>query len=115
MAVNEKLNKRVREALADVSKIEEKKMFRGVVFMVNGKMCITVGDTRIMFRIDPDIHEEAIKKEGTSPVIMKGRNYAGYIYVDEASIKTKKDLDHWVKLALEFNKKAKASPKKKKK
>jgi TfoX/Sxy family transcriptional regulator of competence genes len=38
MAYNEKLTNRVREVLADIPKIKEKKMFSGITFMVNGKM-----------------------------------------------------------------------------
>ena len=40
MAYNEKLADRIREALFDIPRVEEKKMFRGVTFMVNGKMCV---------------------------------------------------------------------------
>jgi TfoX/Sxy family transcriptional regulator of competence genes len=114
MAYNEKLTARIREALAHLLKVEEKRMFRGVTFMVNGKMCITAGDNKIMCRIDPSIHEEALKRKGCETVKMKGREYKGYVYISEEGIKTKKDLDYWVQLALEFNKLAKASKKKKK-
>lgn len=64
---NEKMTMRIREALADVPQVEEKKMFRGVVFMVDGKMCITAGDDEMMCRIDPAIHEEAVKKKECDP------------------------------------------------
>lgn len=114
MAYNEKLTNRVREALKGIAKVDEKKMFRGITFMVDGKMCISVGDTRIMCRIDPSLHEEAIKKKGCRTVEMRGRPYAGFVYVDEESIKAKKDFDYWVGLALAFNKYAKASKKNKK-
>jgi TfoX/Sxy family transcriptional regulator of competence genes len=114
MAYNEKLTARIRQALAHLPRVEEKRMFRGVAFMVNDKMCITAGDNKIMCRIDPSIHEEVLKKNGCETVKMKGREYKGYVYVSEEGIKTKKDLDYWVRLALEFNKLAKASKKKKK-
>ena len=109
MAYNEKLTNRLREALSDVSNVEEKRMFSGITFMVNGKMCISAGDDRIMCRIDPAIHDEVLKKKGVRTVMMKGREYKGYVYVNEESIKTKKELDYWVGLSLDFNKKAKAS------
>lgn len=115
MAYNEKLTIRVREALAHLRDVEEKRMFSGVAFMVNGKMCIAVGDDRIMCRIDPAIHEVEIEKEGCRTVVMKGRPYKGYVYVNEAVIKTKKQLGYWVGLALDFNERAKASVKRKKK
>src|SRR5712671_6054555 len=114
MAYNEKLTNRVREALTHLPKVEEKKMFSGVTFMVNNKMCISVGNDRIMCRIDPALHEAAIEKKGCRTVTMKGREYKGYVYVDEEGIKTKKDFDYWIGLALDFNKRAKAAPKKKK-
>jgi hypothetical protein len=40
---------------------------------------------------------------------MKGREYKGYVYVNEEGIKAKKDFDFWIGLALGFNKLAKAS------
>jgi TfoX/Sxy family transcriptional regulator of competence genes len=114
MAFNEKLNARVREALANTLKVSEKVMFRGVLFMVDGKMCISSGDDELMLRIDHDLHDELIKKPGVRTMEMKGKPYRGYIMVHTDALKTKKQLDYWVGLALEFNKKAKASPKKKK-
>lgn len=113
MAYNEQLTNKIREALETVSQVEEKKMFRGVAFMVNEKMCITVGDDEIMCRIDPALHEAVFEKNGTRPVIMKGREYKGYVYVHKDVIKTKKELSYWVNLSLAFNQFAKASKKRK--
>jgi TfoX/Sxy family transcriptional regulator of competence genes len=113
MAINEKLTNKLREALAHVPKLEEKKMFRGITFMVDDKMCITVGDDEIMCRIDPALHDEVIELPGCRTVIMKGREYKGYVYVQEDVLKTKKQLGYWVALSLDFNKHAKSSKKKK--
>ena len=119
MAYNEALTNRIRESVLEYmkpeDKVEEKRMFSGVAFMVNDKMCVTAGDERMMCRIDTEVYEEALKKDGCSPMIMKGRVYKGYVNVSTDGIANKADLDYWVKLALSFNKKAKASPKKKKK
>jgi len=109
MAYNEKLTNRVRQALSHVSDVEEKKMFSGITFMVNGKMCISVGKDRIMCRIDPAVHDDVVERNGARTVQMKGRDYKGYVYVSEDGIKAKKDFDFWVGLSLEFNKRAKAS------
>jgi len=43
---------------------------------------------------------------------MGGREYKGYVYVSDGAIKTKKDFDYWISLALAFNKLAKSSKKK---
>ena len=90
-------------------------MFRGIAFMVDGKLCISVGATELMFRIDPLVHDEAVERVGCRTMMMKGREYKGYVNVHEDAIKSKKDFDYWIGLALDFNKRAKASPKKKKK
>ena len=110
--INEELTERVREALVDVPKVKEKKMFRGITFMVNGKMCVSVGDEELMCRINPEIFEEALEK-GARPMIHGDRTMKGFVFIHQSAIKRKKDFEYWINLCLEFNKKAKASKKKK--
>ena len=114
MAYNEKLTNRVREALSHLPKVEEKRMFRGVAFMVNGKLCISAGDDELMFRIDPAVYDEVVKKKSCRPVIIRGREYKGYVNVKDDAVKTKSQFEYWVNLALDFNKRAKASKKRNK-
>ena len=115
MAYNEKLADRIREALAHLPRVEEKKMFRGVTFMVNDKMCVCVSGDEMLCRFDPSQQDTVAEKRGFRSMIMKGREYKGYGYVSEEGFKSKKEFDYWIGLALEFNKIAKASRKKKKK
>ncbi len=109
MAYDEKLAERIRKALTHLPKIKEKKMFGGLAFMVDDKMCLAAGADRIMCRINPAIHDDATKRKGCRTVIMRGREYKGYVHVDENNIKSKRDFDYWIKLALDYNKIAKAS------
>ena len=67
MAYNEKIADRVREALAGVKKLEEKRMFGGLCFMVNDKMCIGINADDIMCRIGPDAYDEAVERNGARP------------------------------------------------
>lgn len=114
MAYNEKLADRLREALSHLPKVEEKKMFRGVTFMVNNKMCVCVSGEELMCRFDPALHDTVSEKNGFRTMLMKGREYKGFGYVTPDAIKSKKDFDFWINLCLEFNSKAKASKKIKK-
>jgi len=114
MPYNEKLADRIREAIADVGDIEEKKMFRGMCFMLNGKMCICVSDEEMMFRIDPEVYETVWEKPGVRAMIHSGKTMKGFVYVSQDVITSKKEFDYWVKLSLEFNKKAKPAKKRKK-
>jgi len=72
-------------------------MFGGVTFMVRGKMCVSAGKGGIMCRIDPARHDAALQRKGARTVVMKGREYRGWVYVDEAAVQTKRDLDYWVR------------------
>ena len=115
MSYNEKLADRVREIIAEThDEVEEKKMFGGLCFMVNDKMCLGVEKERIMVRIDPAVYEQALEKEGCKPMDFTGKVMKGYVFVDAEVLNTNKKLDYWVQLALDFNKRAKASKKKKK-
>jgi TfoX/Sxy family transcriptional regulator of competence genes len=109
MTSDDDLMNRVRAALAHVPRVEEKRMFGGTAFMVNGKMCVSVNQERIMCRIDPALHDAALEHTRCRSVIMKGRPYRGYVYVDAAVLTTMSDLEYWVGLALDYNPQAKAS------
>lgn len=116
MAYNEKLATRTREIISATHKIsEEKAMFGGLCFMVNDKMCVGVEKERLMVRLDPTIYEEVIEKEGATPMDFTGKVLKGYVFVDINALNTKKKLEYWLKLALEYNKMAKSSKKKPKK
>jgi TfoX-like protein len=80
--------------------------------MVRGKLCVTVGNARIMCRIDPAIHDAALERKGCRTVIMKGRQYRGYVYVDAEAVRTKGELDYWIALALDYNDRARATTRK---
>ncbi|MCX6275984.1 MAG: TfoX/Sxy family protein [Bacteroidetes bacterium] len=115
MAYNEKLVDRTREIISRTHKrVEEKRMFGGLCFMVNDKMCLGVEQERLMVRIDPDKYEEAMGKDGCQPMDFTGKIMKGFVFVDIDALNTIKKLEYWVGLALEFNKKAKATKKKKK-
>ena len=115
MGYNEKLANNVRELIATTHKnTEEKAMFGGLCFMVNEKMCLGVEKNRLMVRIDPARYDEVIEKEGCRPMDFTGKVMKGFVFVDAEKVTTKKKLTFWVTLALEYNKIAKVSKKKKK-
>jgi TfoX/Sxy family transcriptional regulator of competence genes len=112
MPYSEKLADRIREALVEVPKVKEKVMFSGITFMVDEKMCISVGPDRIMCRIDPLLQDQLLEEKPCRVMVMKGREYKGYILVNEEDVQRKKELDFWIGLCLDFNARAKSSKKK---
>jgi TfoX/Sxy family transcriptional regulator of competence genes len=113
MAFDEKLNNRIRETLSHLPNVEEKHLFGGTCYMVNGKMCVGVVGDEMMCQIDHGIYEEALERPGCREMDFTGKPTKGYVFVSHEGMKTKKQFDYWVNLCLEFNKKAKASKKKK--
>jgi len=111
MAYSEKLANRVRMALVHRKRVEEKKMMGGLTFMVNDKMCVGIAKNDLMVRIDPAVHEMALKRKGCREMDMMKRRIRGFVFVSPKGLETKKDLSYWINLALDFNKKAKASKK----
>lgn len=91
--------------------IEEKKMFGGLAFMVNGKMCINVSDDKLMCRFDPESYEEISLKPGYEQMIMRGSEYKGYCYVRSEGFESEQDFRFWLELCLDYNDRAKSSKK----
>src|SRR4051812_19351163 len=112
MAFNEKINDRIREALIACEDVIEKHMFGGVCYMVNGKMCVGVLKDEMMCRIDPVLEEKVLEKNGCRQMDFTGKHMKGYVLVSEEAMKTKKTLQEWLDLCLDFNSRAKASKKK---
>ena len=109
MPYSESLANRVREALMDLPNVYEKKMFGGLTFMVNDKMCIGIRNEEIMCRIDPEIFETVLERGDSRPMIHGGKVKKGFVFVHEEVFIKKADFDYWINLALEYNKFAKAS------
>lgn len=113
MAYSEKLANRIRERLANLPVIEEKEMMGGLTFMVNEKMCVGIIKDEMMCRIDPEFHDTAIEMTGCRTMDFTKRPMKGYVMIDDTGMRTAKEFEFWIKLALEFNHKAKSSKKKK--
>ena len=105
MAYDTKLADRIREYLNRFPEIqvEEKKMFGGLAFMINGKMCVNVSGENLMCRFDPVQTEELAERKGFLPMVMKGKEYKGYCYVAPMGFKDKKDFEYWMNLCLKYN------------
>ena len=113
MPYSETLANRIRERLADLPNIEEKEIMGGLTFMYNDKMCVGIIKDELMCRIDPTLHETAVEKIGCRTMNFTNRPMKGYVLIDENGMRTQKDFDYWIDIALDFNKKAKSSKRKK--
>lgn len=102
MAFDEKLAERVREVLADVSAVEEKKMFGGLAFLVRGHMaCGIVGD-ELLLRLGKEGAEAGLRRQHVRVMDFTGRPMTGMVFVGKAGLRGKAALAGWVDQAVDF-------------
>jgi len=113
MAYNEYLADRVRFALKENNAIfYEKKMFGGLCFFVDEKMCTGVFNEELMVRIAPENEENYLKDDDCKMMDENTNSMKGFLMISPQGIDMDDDLDKWVKRCLEFNPRAKSSKKK---
>ena len=103
MAYNEALADRVREALVDEADVVEKKMFGGLCFMINCKMCVCVSRNELMCRVSLPEYEVAVELPGVRQMIHGGRAMRGFIYIEEELLKRHQEFNRWINAALQYN------------
>jgi TfoX/Sxy family transcriptional regulator of competence genes len=113
MAYDEHLAERIKRVLKDKrTPFVEKKMFGGVAYMVDDKMCVGIIKDELMVRLNPDYMEEALKIPGCRPMDFTKRPMKGYVQVVPEAIDLDEDLSFWIQIGLDFNPIAKPSKKK---
>ena len=115
MPYSEKLAERIRQSFSGVRKVQEKKMFGGIAFMVNGKMCVGVDKEDLMVRCAPEMTDELLAKKGVRIFNLTGKPMKGWLLVGPEGTSSKKDFERWIDIALEANKKVSSSGARKKK
>lgn len=113
MVYDEFLADRMRMVLKEKNvKYEEKAMMGGLTFMVDDKMCVGIVKENLMARIDPDIYDSALKRNGCREMDFTKRPMKGFVFVEPLGTELDEDLESWIQLALDYNPKAKSSRKK---
>ena len=114
MAFSEYLADRIRQNLDDKHlSYVDKKMMGGLTFMIDDKMCVGIIKDDLLARINPDIYESSLEKEGCKEMKFTGRPMKGFVLIEAEAIDDDADLDYWIQLCLDFNPLAKSSKKKK--
>ncbi len=97
MAYDEDLANRIRELLGAERGIEEKRMFGGLAFLINGNMSVAVsGQGGLLVRVPPDDTDKLLGRDHTEPMVMAGREARGWLRVAADGVKTKRQLARWV-------------------
>lgn len=118
MPYNEAILNRIREILDEKQvPFSEKTMFSGVCIMVDDKMCCGThidkknGEDVLLCRLSLQDYEAALENNNCIPMDFTGKSMKGYVYVTQNGLRSRKDLEHWIQLCLDFNPMAKKSKK----
>ena len=103
MAYDEDLANRIRELIAGEKDVTEKKMFGGLAFLIGGNMAVAAsGQGGLMLRCDPADTEKLVTKPHAAPMVMRGREMDGWLRVADEGVKTKRELEPWVKVGVGY-------------
>ena len=96
MAYDEGLAQRIRELLIDDPGMDEKRMFGGIAFMINGNMSVGVVEDSLMVRVGPEGYSQALAQPGAREMDFTGKPLKGFVYVDAPFLDSDERLLFWV-------------------
>jgi TfoX/Sxy family transcriptional regulator of competence genes len=97
VAYDEDLADRIRELLSGEKGLEEKRMFGGLAFLINGNMAVAAsGQGGLLVRVAPDDTDKLLDGKHVSPMVMAGREARGWLRVTTDGVTTKRQLQTWV-------------------
>jgi TfoX/Sxy family transcriptional regulator of competence genes len=102
MAFDENLATRIRVALARKKGVEEKKMFGGVGFLLNGNMLVGVWKDSLIVRLGPDNYDDALLEPHVREFDITGKPMKGWIMVEPEGVEDDDQLKDWIERALKF-------------
>ena len=102
MAYDKKLLERVRKTLRKTKVFEEKKMFGGVCFLLNGNMAFGIHENNMMIRVGKEKYEEALKQKHAKEMDFTGRPMRGMVTVLNKGLESEDGLKRWIKMGIDF-------------
>lgn len=102
MACNEQLAAEVRRRLIGLRGFEEKRMFGGVGFLLNGNMACGIVRDLLVVRVGPDRYTEALDQPHAAPFDLTGRPMKGWVQIAPDGWKDDQELSDWVAMGAAF-------------
>jgi TfoX/Sxy family transcriptional regulator of competence genes len=99
MPYSEKLAGQLRQKLDPIVKTDEKKMFGGICFLLNGNMLVGVIKDDLIVRVGKESHQAALQMKGARPFDFSGKPMNGWVTVGESG---QANLQNWIDMALNF-------------
>ena len=102
MAFSEALAGRIRQRLAPRKNVEEKKMFGGVGFLLNGNMLVGVWKDSLIARLGREEGDQALKEPHVKEFDITGRPMRNWVLVEPEGVEDDDQLSGWIQRAVKF-------------
>jgi hypothetical protein len=103
VAYDEDLANRIRELIGAEPDLTEKKMFGGLAFLIGGNMSVSAsGQGGLLLRCDPEETDALVKKPHAERFVMRGRSMDGWLRIAPEGVRTKRQLEPWVRLSVAY-------------
>lgn len=102
MAVDQQLTRRVSEAFGEIASLEEKKMFGGIAFLINGNMACGILKENLIVRVGTEQYEKALSQPYVKQFDVIARPMRGWVMVEPPGYEHQDDLNKWVSLGLAY-------------
>ena len=103
MAYDEDLANRIRELIDADADVTEQRRFGGLAFLVAGNMFVAAsGQGGLMVRVEPGETAALLGRPHVGPFEMRGREMQGWLRVDADGVRTKRQLEPWVRRGLSY-------------
>ena len=102
MAYSDSLARRVRDLVAKRRGMNEKNMFGGVCFLLNGNMLVGVWKDSLIARLGPDQGDKALTEPNVVEFDITGRPMKGWVMVESDGVESDERLNDWIQRAEEF-------------
>lgn len=82
--------------------LDEKKMFGGLCFLLNGNMACGILKNALIVRVGPDKYNEALQLPHARQFDITGRPMKGWVMVPAEGLTSHNDLSAWVERGVSF-------------
>jgi hypothetical protein len=102
MAFSEALAERIRQGQTRRKGIEEKKMFGGVGFLLNGNLLVGIWKDSLCVRLGPEQAVKALHEPHVKEFDITGRPMKGWVLVEPQGVEDDDQVSAWIQWAVKF-------------
>jgi hypothetical protein len=102
MAYDEGLAERMRDVIREEPGLDEKRMFGGLGFLLDGNMAAGILGDDMVVRVGPDRYQDALRQSGIREFDITGRPMTGWVMVGSEAMEDDAAFRDWLAAGISF-------------